>query len=258
MKAIALTFDYDLDKMKTNGRYWADKVYRRTASDIFKYSAASYATFINQHPDTPLELYTNDIELMRECMEEYDVNLSNVTYIDYTDKIIKSKEHHFMFQPLVDWLYDTDVQDEYVVRIDNDLIWNAPLPPRDEDKDVFVWKYERIVRNGNPKMGEILVCQTVCNNIDFKEYNVGVLGYPKGYPMDEFYDVCNQMSAVDITPVSDLGTHVWHVCEQTAQCWIFHKHNYNVIETHSFVEHWYEDKMKCVDRAKFLLKKETI
>lgn len=255
MKAIALTFDYDLDKMKTNGRYWADKVYRRSSNDIFNYSAASYASFLNKNPEIPLELYTNDTDLLKECMEKYDVNLNNVKYIDYTDKIIESKNSHFMFQPLVDWLYDTDEPNEYVVRIDNDLIWNSPLPNVDEIKDVLVWKFERIVRNGDPRMGEILVCQTVCNNIDFKEYNVGVLGYPKNYPMSDFYDVCNKMISVDIRPVSDLGTHVWHVCEQTAQCWIFHKYNYNIIETHPFVEHWYEDKMMCVERAKHLLKK---
>lgn len=255
MKAIALTFDYDLDKMITNGRFWADKVYRRSSSDIFNYSAASYATFIDKNPNIKLELYTNDVVLLKECMELYDINLENTTYIDYTKEINKSKKHHFVFQPLVDWLYKTDNPIEYVVRIDNDLIWKNSLPQLDEEKDVLVWKFERVVRNGNPKMGEILVCQTVCNNIDFKEYNVGVLGYPKGYPMGEFYDVCNKMSSVDITSVSDLGTHVWHVCEQTAQCWIFHKYNYNIIETHSFVEHWYEDKMVCVDKAKYLLKR---
>ena len=181
MKAIALTFDYDLDKMKTNGRFWADNVYRRSASDIFKYSAASYATFVDKNPNTPLILYSNDVELMKECMEEYDVSFDTITYVDYTKEIIESKKHHFTFQPLVDWLYDTDDPDEYIVRIDNDLIWTKEIPPLNEDKDVLVWKYERVVRQGNPAMGEILVCQTVCNNIDFKEYNVGVLGYPKNF-----------------------------------------------------------------------------
>ena len=167
MKAIALTFDFDLDKVKATGRYWADRVYRRGINDIFGYSAASYATFVEMNPNVPLVLYTNNVELLKKCMEEYQIDLSKVSYVDYSDKIRESKKHFFAFQPLVDWLYDTDDQNEYVVRIDNDLIWRAPLPTNlNEEKDVLVWKYERIVRHGNPKMGEILVCQTVCNNID--------------------------------------------------------------------------------------------
>ena len=255
MKAIALTFDYDLNKMKDAGRYWADRVYSKKTLDIFEYSAASYATFIKHHPNTKLDLYTNDVDLLRSCLEKYAVSLENTQFIDYTEQIELSKKHPFCFQPLVDWLYLTDEPNEYVVRIDNDLIWTNSLPEIDISRDIFVWKYERVVSKGNPKMGEILVCQTVCGNIDFKEYNVGVMGYPINYPMKDFYDTCNAMSAVDILPVSDLGVSIWHVCEQTAQCWIMHKYEYNVIETYSFVEHWYEDKMKCVERAKYLLKK---
>lgn len=254
MKAIALTFDYDINKMKNAGRYWAERVYSKNTIDIFNYSAASYATFIYHNPNIKLDLYTNDIQLLKESMEKYDISLDLVSFIDYTDEIEESKKHPFCFQPLVDWLYHTDEPNEYVVRIDNDLIWKEPLPDVDINKDVLVWKYERVVKNGNPKMGEILVCETVCGTTDFKEYNVGVLGYPINYPMKDFYETCNKMSSVDILSVSDLGVSIWHVCEQTAQCWIFHKYDYNVIETHKFVEHWYENKMKCVDRAKFLLK----
>jgi hypothetical protein len=256
MKAIALTYDYDLEKMKANGRFWAEKVYSKDVSMIFKYSAASYATFLHHNPEIPLELYTNDIEMLKHCMEQYDVNTDNVTYIDYSNEIKKSKEHHYIFQPLVDMLYNTHEPDEYRIRIDNDLIWKNKIPKINEDKDVLIWKFERYVRDGNPKMGEILVCQTVLNNIDFKEYNVGVLGYPKNYPMQELYDTCNKMSEVDILPVSDLGTSVWHVCEQTAESWIFHKYGYNIIETFNFVDHHTDNKLKCLEDAKFLLKKK--
>lgn len=258
MKAIALTYDYDLEKMKDNGRFWAERVYSKDVSTIFKYSASSYATFLHHNPDIPLEMYTNDIDMLKSCMDEYDVPMDKVTYIDYSEEIKKSKEHHYIFQPLVDLLYNTHEGDEYRIRIDNDLIWKGSIPNIDETKDVLIWKFERYVRDGNPKMGEILVCQTVLNNIDFKEYNVGVLGYPKGYPMKELYDTCNKMSDVDIISVSDLGTHVWHVCEQTAESWIFHKYGYNVIETVNFVDHYHENKMRCLEEAKFLLKKERV
>lgn len=255
MKAISLTFSYDIDKIKQSGRFWADKVYSTEVRGMFEYPAASYATFIEQNPEIFLELYTNDIALLKECLEQYNVSLDKVSFIDFSEQINKSKEHPFCFQPLVDWLYLTNKSDEYVIRIDNDLIWKAPLPKFDPLKDVFVWKYERIVRDGAPEMGEILVCQTVCNNIDFPEFNIGVMGYPLDYPMHEFYDICNAMSSVDISSVSDLGVKVWHVCEQTAQCWILYKYSYNIIETHTFIEHWHQDKMKCIEQAKYLTNK---
>jgi hypothetical protein len=77
MKAIALTFDYDLNKMKSNGRFWAEKVYGTKTLDIFKYSAASYATFIDKNKNIPLTIYTNNIELIERCLNEYNVDLSD-------------------------------------------------------------------------------------------------------------------------------------------------------------------------------------
>ena len=68
------------------------------------------------------------------------------------------------------------------------------------------------------------------------------------------YETVKPLIDVDIFPVSDLGVHVWHVCEQTAHSWIIHKYNYNVIETHSYVEHLYGDKMMCIERTKHLKK----
>ena len=254
MKAIALTFNYDLEKMKSNGRFWVERVYDNKVLSIFKYSAASYATFIDKHPEVKLTIYTNDVELMKKCMEEYNINYGNITYVDYTEKINESKKHPFMFQPLCDWLYDTADPNDYVIKIDNDLIWNSSLPTFDEDKDVLVWKFERIIRHGDPRMGEVLVCQKVCNNIDFKGYNLGVLGVPKGYPMKEFHDVCEEMTRVDIKPVSDLGVNIWHVCDQTAHNWVFHKHNYNILEMYPYVDHYFDNKLMCIERAKYLIK----
>lgn len=256
MKVASLVFDFDIDKVKQTGRFWADKVYSRSVSDIFSYSSASYASFLKHNSHIPLELYTNDVDLLKTSLERYDVDTSNVKYIDIGDLILKWKNHWFAFNSILEWQMYIKKSDEYIVRMDNDLIWNAPLPTDiDEERDMFVWKFERFVRDGNPKMGEILVCQTVLGTTNFKEYNIGTLGIPKNYPMDDFYDITNKMINVDITPVSDLGVKVWHVCEQTAHSWMIHDGKYNIIETASFVEHYYDDKLKCIERAKHLLKK---
>lgn len=256
MKVASLVFDFDIDKVKETGRFWADKVYSRNVSEIFSYSSASYATFLKHNSNIPLELYTNNVELLKENMERYDVDLSNVSYIDIGDKILEWKKHWFAFNSILEWQMFIKDSDEYIVRMDNDLIWNGSLPTDiDEEKDMFIWKFERYVRDGNPKMGEILVCETVLNTTNFKEFNIGTLGLPKNYPMEEFKDITDKMIAVDIFPVSDLGVHVWHVCEQTAHSWMIHKYGYNVIPTHQYVEHWYDDKLKCIERAQHLLKK---
>ncbi len=254
MKAIALTFDYDLNKMKSNGRFWAEKVYGTKTLDIFKYSAASYATFIDKNKNIPLTIYTNNIELIERCLNEYNVDLSKVEFIDYSYEISKSKESPYTFQPIVDLCYNFKDSNEYILKIDNDLIWKSSIPNIDEKKDILVWKFERFVKDGDPRMGEILVCQKVCNEINFKEYNIGILGYPIGYPMQDFYEICDKMVNVDIKPVSDLGVNIYHCCEQTAQSWIFHKYNYNIIETYDFIDHWYENKSMCIEKAKYLKK----
>ena len=62
------------------------------------------------------------------------------------------------------------------------------------------------------------------------------------------------MVSDDISDVTDLNTKIWHCCEQTANNWIFYKHNYNVIEIHRYVDHLFENKGECINRAKYLLK----
>ena len=221
--------------------------------NIFKYSAASYATFLNTNPKIPLTIYTNDINLIKTCLFDYDVDLSNVNFVDYTNQLIESKKSAYTFQPIVDLCYSFNDSDEYIIKIDNDLIWRGEIPNIDFNKDVLVWKFERYVKNGDPHMGEILVCEKVCGHTNFKEYNIGVMGYPIGYPYGEFFDVSNKMTLVDITPVSDLGVNIWHCCEQTAQSWIFHTHSYNVIELYPIVDHYYDNKLMCIEKANYLL-----
>jgi len=66
------------------------------------------------------------------------------------------------------------------------------------------------------------------------------------------------MVNIDISDVTDLNTKIWHCCEQTANNWIFYKHNYNVVETYNVVNHLFDNKKKCIDAAKYLLKNDTL
>ncbi len=72
MKVIALTYNYDLPKLIDIGRKWAPDVYGNKEF-IFDYSAASYATFLDKHRNQTIHLYTDDIELLKHKMEQYDV-----------------------------------------------------------------------------------------------------------------------------------------------------------------------------------------
>ena len=56
MKCIALTYNYDLNKLSSIGRHWAKDVYGGK-NFIFEYSAASYATFIDKNPKRILDIY---------------------------------------------------------------------------------------------------------------------------------------------------------------------------------------------------------
>jgi len=254
MKVIALTFDYDLMKLKNNGRFWANEVYGENSNNIFEYAAASYATFLKHNSHLSLHLYTNNIDLLKSYIDKYDVDTKNVEYIDYADQILESKKSKYTFQPIVDLCYSLRNRDEYILKIDNDLVWNDSIPEIDESKDILLWKFERYVFEGDPRMGEIKVCKEVCGTTNFREYNIGIFGYPKNYQIEEFYEVCDKMVNVDILPVSDLGVNIYHCCEQTAHCWILNKYNYNIIETDSFIEHNYSNKNECIKQAKFLLK----
>jgi hypothetical protein len=80
MKIITLTFAYDLNKLLEIGRFWSKDVYINK-DFIFEYSAASYATFIDKNPNLKLHLYTDDIQLMKEKLSLYEINLNNLPHL---------------------------------------------------------------------------------------------------------------------------------------------------------------------------------
>ena len=254
MKVIALTYNYDLSKLSDIGRKWAKDVYGNKEY-IFEYSSASYATFIDKNPNKVLHLYTDDIPLIKEKMNKYNINQDNIIYYDFNSILDKHKNNlKYSFDILTEFIYYAKSDTEFTVKIDNDLIFHKELP-EPKDNDVFVWKYERKIYEGNPLMGEIKVAQNTIGTTDVPIYNLGVLGIPFNYPEKELRDVCNKMVSVDISDVTDVDSKIWHCCEQTANNWIFMKYNYNIVETYPFVSHYFDNKKKCIELAKYLLKK---
>ena len=253
MKVIALTYDYDLDKLSDIGRRWAGNVYKGKEF-IFEYSAASYATFIDKNPNQILHIYTDDIQLMKVKINLYKINHDHIEYHDYSENLEKYKINlKYSFDVLTDFIYFGKSNDDFTVKVDNDLIFYGKLP-EPKPNDVFVWKYERLVSQGNPKMGEIKVCEKTIGLTVLPIYNLGVLGIPADYPEMELRKICNDMISVDIIDVSDLGVHIWHCAEQTANNWIFYTHKYNVVQTYNIVTHYFDNKSNCIIGAKYLLK----
>jgi len=254
MKVIALVYNYDLDKLSDIGRKWAGRIYKGKEY-IFAYSAASFATFVYYNPDRILYLYTDDVDAMRQNMALYEINQDAVVYCDYSESLKKYQAGlRYCFDVLTDFIYYAKSLSEFTVKIDNDLLFFGALP-EPEHNDVFVWKYERLVCQGNPKMGEIKVVEDTVGFLDLPIYNLGVLGIPADYPGEELRKTCADMVSVDISDVCDIpNTKIWHCCEQTANNWIFYVHGYNVVQTCNVVRHYYDNKMKCISGAKFLLK----
>lgn len=257
MKIITLTFAYDISKLFEIGRFWAKDVYINK-DFIFEYSAASYATFLEKNKDLSLNIYTDDIFLLKEKLNKYNVSLNNVVFHDYTEKL-KSYEGKlkYSFDILHDFILDCRSETEYTVKIDCDLTFYDKLPEiKDLKKDVLVWKYERMLFDGDPRMGEIKSSLFSVGNFNYKIHNVGVLGIPTNFPVNELESVYRKMADVDISDVSDLNVKSWHCAEQTSKNWIFDKYNYNTIETFTQVNHHFSKKSDCINEAKYLLKND--
>ena len=124
----------------------------------------------------------------------------------------------------------------------------------DDSQDVLVWKYERMLNDGDPRMGEIKSSKMSIGDANYKIFNIGLLGIPNSYNFDELNVVYRKMADVDILDVSDLRVNSWHCAEQTSKNWLFHKYNYNIIETYDIVDHCFDNKGKCIENAKYLLK----
>jgi hypothetical protein len=256
MKVITLTFSYDINKLFEIGRFWAKDVYI-DKDFIFEYSAASYATFLDKNKELKLHLYTDDVKLIKEKLNKYNVNLNNVIYYDYSEKLMSYQgKLKYSFDILHDFIIESKSNVDYTIKIDCDLTFYDKIPTiNDKEKDILVWKYERMLFQGDPKMGEIKSSVLSVGKVDYKIFNVGLLGFPPNFQINELDEIYRKMADVDILDVSDLNVKSWHCAEQTAKNWLFHKYNYNVIETYNIVNHNFSSKKNCINEAKYLLKK---
>lgn len=251
MKFIALTYNYDLTKLSDIGRKWSFDVYKNKEF-IFDYSAASYATFIDKNPNSVLHLYTDDIVLMKEKMNQYKINQNNIIYIDYSENLKKYQNGlKYSFDILNDFINHAKSEDDFTVKIDNDLIFKGELNV-DNLNSILVWKYERIVQQGDVRWGEIKICEEVLKTTNFRVYNLGLFGFPPKFENDEVKEVMDKLTSIDISDVTDVNSKIYHCCEQTANNWVFHKYNYKIIETYDIVDHLFDGKGECIERAKYL------
>jgi hypothetical protein len=221
---------------------------------ISEYSAASYATFIDKNPNQILHLYTDNVENMKLKMGKYNIDQNKIIYIDYSKNLKQYGESlKYSFTVLNDFINFAKSDTEYTIKIDNDLIFTDEVQVPDLNS-VLVWKYERIVKNGDVRWGEIKICNEVLNNTDFKIYNLGIFGLPVTFQKEEAKDIMDKMISVDISDVTDVDSKIYHCCEQTANNWVFNKYNYNVIEAYPYVDHLFDRKGECIEKAKYLLK----
>jgi hypothetical protein len=256
MKIVTLTFAYDIEKLFEVGRFWAKDVYINK-DFIFEYSAASYATFLDKNKDLILNVYTDDISLLKEKLSKYNVELNNVVFHDYSKKLDSYKgKLKYSFDILHDFILETKSDTEYTIKVDCDLTFYNEIPIVENIyKDVLVWKYERMLFDGDHRMGEIKSSINSVGNENYEIYNIGILGIPPNFPVDELDIVYRKMADVDILDVSDLKVKSWHCAEQTSKNWIFKKYGYKVIETYNIVNHHFSKKINCIEEAKYLLKK---
>jgi len=253
MKFIALNYNYDLGKMSDIGRKWAFDVYRNN-DFICDYSSASYATFIEKNPTRTLHLYTDNVENMKNKMSQYNIDHERIIYIDYSNKLKEYRDDlKYSFSVLNDFINYAKSDTQYTIKIDNDLIFKKELP-EPHINSILVWKYERIVREGDTRWGEIKICQDVLNELNFRVYNLGIFGFPPTYENIEAKEIMDKMISVDISDVTDVDSKIYHCCEQTANNWVFNKYNYNVIEAYPYVDHLFDRKGECIEKAKYLLK----
>jgi hypothetical protein len=253
MKFIALNYNYDLNKMSDIGRKWAFDVYKNN-DFICDYSAASYATFIEKNPTRTLHLYTDNVENMKIKMSQYNIDHDRIIYIDYSDKLKQyDADLQYSFSVLNDFINYAKSDTEYTIKIDNDLIFRQELLEPDKNS-ILVWKYERIVREGDIRWGEIKICHETLNDINFSVYNLGIFGFPPTYENIEAKEIMDKMISVDISDVTDVGAKIYHCCEQTANNYVFHKYKYKIIEAYKYVDHHFDKKGKCILDAQYLKK----
>ena len=184
MRVSSLVFDYSSVSAKNaSGR---SEISESLNCDfIFSYSAASVSSFLIHNPDLNYIVNTDNPDFFLDNISDYDVSLSNLRIVDWSEKIKEWKTHRYCFYPAMmhSLLHSKEAQKnkESFVKLDNDLICKKSIKNIFEDFDCVIWDYigrsNNMINSGREYWGEGYCAMKTVGTTDFMGYNIGVLGY---------------------------------------------------------------------------------
>ena len=263
-QVYSLVFDYQIAKMQSSGRHWADEAYKNK-DYIFSYSAASIATFLHHNPKHLYTVYTDDCALLLEKLSAYDVSLDYLDTVDATQKIQEWTSHSYCFWPLIQVadMHYTGKHD--ALKLDNDLTCLKPIDDLLEHRGAIVWKHERLCSKGRDYWGESYAARNALGTDNFDIWNTGVLGISKEHheKAANIKKYCESLIAVDISPVHrfpdkpGVVAKVFSTSDQTAVNYFIHNEKLPVLEAHPWFRHHCYDKSKdrVLSEAAYLLRR---
>lgn len=268
MKIYSLVFDYQIAKMQSSGRHWADEAYKNK-DYIFSYSAASIATFLHKNPHLQYVVYTDDPDLLAQKIDAYDVQTATLDIVDATPKIQEWTSHPYCFWPLIQVAHMHYRGEEHALKLDNDLTFHSSIDPYLKDLDngkCLAWKFERRCSQGRDYWGESYAARHALGTDDFVIYNTGVLGVPRKFHQDAQALIpayCENLINVDISPIHrfpdkpGVVAKVFNTSDQVAVNFFFDRVGAEVVQTHERVSHHCYEKTKqgVLHFAQHLLKK---
>lgn len=229
-KIYSLVFDYQIAKMQSSGRHWADEAYKNK-DYIFSYSAASIATFLEKNPHLAYVVYTDDPDLLAQKVDAYAVQTNSLDIVDATPKIQEWTSHPYCFWPLIQVADMHYRGEEHALKLDNDLTFHRDIDNLLQAMDLghfVVWKHERLCAKGRDYWGESYAARNGLGTDNFEIFNTGVLGVPKEYQAaaQKIPEYCEKLIGVDISPVHrfpdkpGVVAKVFNTSDQVAVCYL--------------------------------------
>lgn len=254
-KIYSLVFDYQIAKMQSSGRHWADEAYKNK-DYIFSYSGASIATFLDKNPHLLYTVYTDDPDLLMQKVDAYAVPTHNLDIVDATPKIQEWMQHPYCFWPLIQVADMHYTGEEDALKLDNDLTCKLEidmmLRGMESGGVTWAWKHERLCSKGRDYWGESYAARHGLGTDDFHIYNTGVLGVPKAHhaAARNIPGYCEKLIGVDISPIHrfpdkpGVVAKVYNTSDQVAVNFFFHKEGLKVMTAGQFFDHHCYEKTK--------------
>jgi hypothetical protein len=261
MKIYSLVFDYNISKMKSTGRPWAETAYKNK-NFIFEYSAASIATFLHHNPHLPYEILTDDVSLLESKISDYNVSIKNLDIVDASHLIQDWTSHWYCFWPLIaSFDYQLSRSKSAVLKLDNDLTCLHPIDDLMKHEGAIVWKRERNCRDGRDYWGEKYAAKSAFGTDDFSIYNTGTWGISSKYVESArtIPSLCEKIISVDVSSVTrfpespEIVTKVFNTSDQVSNCYYVHSEHIPILESKNWFEHHcygHDAKKTCIEKAK--------